>query len=153
MAAEIIRSRKSYKQYFYLIAIAEWLLRIGFSSKKNKKCNQFVPIGFRLDNGQYFAEIGTLKNVDGRRVTVVSGEYGYRDDDDRIHVIKYAADENGFQQTETETKYGTQHLDELLTEVLSIDPNALKSLIGWYYHYCYIFVNTFKWMKWSIKIN
>lgn len=109
-----------------------------------------LQFSYELDNGQIFSEAGGLKTVGVEQpVVVVSGSYSFVGPDGQTYWVNYTADENGFHPvigkwrlavdwcgTHGGLMYffsensGTGAGGIQGGQDASIDPNALKSLIG-----------------------
>lgn len=106
---------------------------------------------YELDNGQIFSEAGALKE-DGSQY--VKGAYSFQGDDGKTYWVNYTADEEGFHPVVGKLNISQlQLLSSMHAKALfhwfsffqplgsgpggigagqdaSIDPNALKSLVG-----------------------
>lgn len=107
-----------------------WFLRpINKSLTHRHQFSHSLSSRYEQDNGQIVSAAGALKTVVGpdgpQQALVISGAYTFVGTDGITYWVNYTADENGFHPV-----VGTGPGGIGPGQDSSIDPNALKSLIG-----------------------
>lgn len=83
---------------------------------------------YELSDGQFRDEYGSFVNVGDNKVLVVTGSYGFKDENGKEYRVRYKSDENGFRAS-------GDHLPDTHTDVidpppLSISASLIATLAG-----------------------
>ena len=111
---------------------------------------------YELSDGQFKEESGTLSKVGDEFILIVNGNYGFIDGNGNKYRVDYISDENGFRATgdhlpdQEQGPYLTANTPFTYPLDHEIDPNLLKSIVGWLinfsfsdiFHFC-IFLHFF----------